>query len=150
MSTGGAPRHRFEGWPGDNPRRPRQPRLEAVAGKLRSCLRIQVRGWSEKRGPLQVMQGALVPPGSRSPARQAEPDPPSIPLSGHGPVSAAPTGGALHQPPSGGHPMSRFVRLLPFFVVLVACGGPGSFQGTVAGLTLSVKDSIFIVAKSDG
>src|SRR5689334_9675027 len=30
---------------------------------------------------------------------------------------------------------------------LVACGGPGSFDGTVNGITMSVKDAVFLTPK---
>jgi len=35
-------------------------------------------------------------------------------------------------------------------LALAGCGGPGSFNGTVGGLSLAVKDSIFLATRNSG
>jgi hypothetical protein len=51
--------------------------------------------------------------------------------------------------------MDRSARWSSMWVVAAAlatagCGGPGSFHGTVGGMTLEVKDSLFLAQQSQG
>jgi hypothetical protein len=46
--------------------------------------------------------------------------------------------------------MNRIIWTVAAALTLTACGGPGSFHGTVGGMTLEVKDSLFIAQSSGG